>query len=597
MPAKNSIKYKLLLSCSILIILTIFTGTVAYFASARIIEKKLSEATLETLEQVNRNVEKEYEKINIYTNMLITIPTISDVLKNVDLYKYDSRLFTVNIELDKLFSTYFSEANNVVSMIILKKDGGIYRFRNAVALSEAELRSMQWFNDTLNMGGTVNWIGMHQNFDTVGNNKYVFSVARAIRDPVSFEVLGVAYMAFDDNLINNGYEKTLVSQNSELFIMDWKGRILTHNDKTKLQTVIEDKKFLDKVRGSAKGYYIETQNGKKYLVSYYNSQVTSWTTVEKIPLDAITKDIKSIRNVVLISLLLSIAVFCFVYIFINRSIVSPVQKLLKAMKKVEEGNLAVYVDKRTDDEIGLIYESFNHMIIKIKSLFESTVHHEREKKRITIEMMQAQINFHFLYNTLNTIKLMAIMRQAFDISDVVTSLAIILQNNLTADDTLITVEEEMEYLRNYMVIQKVRYGDGIVMKQEVDDKIYGLLIPNLLIQPIVENALFHGLAPNGNQGEIKIKGYTEESTLIFEVIDNGVGFEAGENVEIAEPQYRNRKKGSIGIKNVRERIVLLYGEEYGVDINSKSGIGTKVIIKLPIITAKGAFNEKSSICG
>ena len=255
---------------------------------------------------------------------------------------------------------------------------------------------------------------------------------------------------------------------------------------------------------------------------------------------------------------------------------------------VENGNFDIYIAEKSNNEIGELEKDFNIMIRKIKELMEQVVK-EQEIKRISeIKVLQAQINPHFLYNTLDSIIWLAANNKNPEVLKMTKALSSLLRISISDGERIIRVKEEIEHVRNYLVIQKMRYREKLDFQIDADPEILQCYTIKLILQPVVENAIYHGIKNKQGIGLIKIKCFTDDTRIYFEVKDNGVGM-SRERLNEVFGHYPAAVNTGIGISNVRNRIELCFGKEYGLKCVSRLQKGTRVLICIP----KNTGNENA----
>jgi two-component system, sensor histidine kinase YesM len=275
--------------------------------------------------------------------------------------------------------------------------------------------------------------------------------------------------------------------------------------------------------------------------------------------------------------------------WINR-MTSPLNRLLNAIKEITKGNLGSTVSLVPNNELGLLIEHFNRMSIDILNLVERNKIIEKKKRDLEIEALQNQINPHFLYNTLNTIKWMAAAMNVSSIADSITILGRILKPIFQNHDALWEISEEIEYLENYVKIMKLRYGEDFRIAIDTDENLLKCKIQRLILQPLIENSIMHGLKDRTKDGIITIQLIDQEGSLQIIISDNGQGISAQDvyklNKELSEfvidePIFTK----AIGLRNVNRRIKLHFGHMYGLRIESQQNAGTKIFVLLPKVMA------------
>ena len=265
----------------------------------------------------------------------------------------------------------------------------------------------------------------------------------------------------------------------------------------------------------------------------------------------------------------------FISFRLSRSISGPIHSIAGAMKRTETGELVRIPEMNRQDEIGYLVHSYNTMVGRIEDLLEKTREEERALKTAERKALQAQINPHFLYNTLGTIKSMAKLEKVEEISDIVTRLGKVLRSTFKAEGAFCLLHEELDIIRNYIAIQKYRFGDRLQLVLSIDEDTLETSIPRLILQPIVENAVVHSVETSPTSIRIGISSSGSGGLTTLSVSDNGPGMTAGPEGESAE------NGTGIGIANVRRRMFLAYGEDGGFTIESEPGQGTRVTLTIP----------------
>lgn len=272
-----------------------------------------------------------------------------------------------------------------------------------------------------------------------------------------------------------------------------------------------------------------------------------------------------------------------------RSVSVPIRKLCQMTSKVAEGDFTVQGEVESGDEISVLTRNFNNMTTEIGLLVEDIKKNQENLRMIEVRLLQAQINPHFLYNTLETIRGQAICCGAAEIAETTKALADIFRFNINKKGSMIYLYEELSNIDAYMKIQKIRFSDKFELKKELDEALMNLKVPKLLIQPLVENALKHGLEMKRGKGRIVIKGFRTEDTLFISVADDGVGMSLTEldilNKRLVvdnQAELINGISTKVGLVNINDRVKMLYGSKYGIIVRSVQNVGTEVTVMLGI---------------
>lgn len=271
-------------------------------------------------------------------------------------------------------------------------------------------------------------------------------------------------------------------------------------------------------------------------------------------------------------------------IIISGTIVKPIHKLKNHMVEVSNGNLDSYYETRNNDEISILGKVFNQMLRDIKKLINQVYRVQAQKRNAELRVLQSQINPHFLYNTLDTIQWKALEYNALDLADMINSLSIFFRISLSDGKEFITIADEIEHVHNYLKIQETRYKDKISYTIDLDELISQYLVPKMIIQPLIENSIYHGLKLKRKKGIININILSQDDYILIEVIDNGLGMNYEKLTTIRENLYQSIESEHYGLYNINERLKLTFKDKYSINIDSKFEEGTKVSLKIPKIS-------------
>jgi two-component system, sensor histidine kinase YesM len=326
--------------------------------------------------------------------------------------------------------------------------------------------------------------------------------------------------------------------------------------------------------------------GKNFILSAYTSSFTGWTSLVAIPEEIFMEKLRYYNRVVMLWLIPIIILVLVVSTILSKRITGNLEKLSNSMREVGRGNLNAVPLIEDRDEIGQLSQIFGAMTRDIQRLMEDVRNTESKRRDAELKALQSQINPHFLYNTLNTIKYMASLQRANNIEDVSASLIDLLRITVGTNDKLIPIEMEVEHVKKYINIQKYKYIDKFDTVIEVEEGVLKYKTLKLMLQPLIENAIFHGIEPSEGKGIISIKIYKENEEVIkFRIADNGVGMDDNTIAKIMKWDNKESKGKfiNIGLHNINERIKLFFGSGYGIKIDSKPGMYTIVEITIPVI--------------
>ncbi len=372
-----------------------------------------------------------------------------------------------------------------------------------------------------------------------------------------------------------------LTKSGRIFLVNEEGRILATESETLSGELLDEpyRNFL----GENEAFYNNVRVGNTYY-SVYNSGAISngWYMVLAIPRDYYMRDITKLKNVIIPITLMTAFLTALLSILVSRGITRPIRFLSRAMENFGQGNFDINCQVDSEDEIGRLSHTFNQMVMDMNSLVHTVYEQKVMKQEAQMKSLQMQINPHFLYNTLDTINWMARIRHVDEIGDMVAALSNMMRYSLEKK-SFVRLGEEVKSLKDYIAIQNYRYRDKMVAEIEIDESLMSLYIPRLLIQPILENAIVHGIEEKLDKGHILVAARREDEDLYIQIMDDGVGMTEETMSHILREDYSMKKSGhtSIGVVNVNRRIQMIYGKDYGLLVQSVLGAGTKITIHIP----------------
>lgn len=526
------------------------------------------------------------------------IQNITDLTKTPLFYKSSIRslylsndnsyeFLSIQKDLNSIIDNIFSLNKNIHSVFIFNLKGENYytvqggdMHKNYYPVNES------WFKKCINKFGTPVYIPTFTLPNSFSNNfksPFVFSTARALFSYDDSHVAGVILINSSVDVLSSAASKLLVYPGQRVIIANKSGYILYDTDETditaRLSSTLHNQLLSSKY--TSKNINID---GTNYLVTKDYSKLTDWQFINIIPSNSLNKGITemSLRTTLLTSFIILIA--CAFTFAICRHMIRTLKKLSSVMKIVEKGNFDIKVPVTDNDELGHLSKTFNTMTTKIKELIDEVYVDKIRQKDLELRMLQNQINPHFIYNTLESIHMMAEINDDAETSEMAVNFGKILRYGLTSKERIVTIKDEIDNLKAYIMLIKTRYENIEQFIIDIDEALYNKQIIKLIFQPIVENAVYHGLSTVEEGGRITIKGYTDKEYIIFEIADNGAGMSPDQVVSLnGYINDLNDNFKSIGLKNVNMRIKLYYGETCGITISSAVNKGTLVKIILPFI--------------
>lgn len=485
--------------------------------------------------------------------------------------------------LTQLMHTVANTRNDITNIAVISLQGDILLSDEEKEYNPyAEYQKTDWFQNALNAKGDMVLSSSHVQNLILSEYRWVISLSQLIQSPETGEALGVMVVDLNYGSIESICEKGQLGKDGYIYLVDHQENVVFHPQQPLLYSGIKSErlKMWMQIPDTENAPLSEWQ-GKLYVRSH--SDLTNWDAIGVVNTGELGNRTGSVVFFLSIGTF-SIGMAILFAALISYAITKPLQQLEHTMHLVEQGDLSVQADVPLDNEIGHLSRTFNSMVRQTKELIEQKIEVEKEKRRSEIKALQAQINPHFLYNTLETIIWMAASGKNQEVMEITAALAKLFRTSISNDDQLVTLGTEIENIQSYLTIQKKRYQDKLSYSISVNKELYSLLLPKLILQPIVENAIYHGVKPSPAGGKLEIRAERREQKLSLTVTDNGVGMKPEQLRSLLEKKKSSLYgKSGVGVRNVHQRIQLYFGDEYGLSFQSEDGRGTRVIISLPCV--------------
>lgn len=573
-------------------VILLFLGIVFYFVMHKTIYDRVQNDQKLFLENQLQLVDS---NLTLLENLIIQVSTDEDLHTLMqENQEPQNKLNEVSERFYAKLDNYLQPIEKYVSVLHIEGNNGlkIRKGFESYLIDRNDYENTEWFKNSMETSGAVCWWKMQENYTRVPHvwiaapTEYIVPIYKKICRSGDLEILGDMVVFVSPSLFfGEEYQYTL-DPNTQIYLVDENGQIVYSDDQDCINGTAENAvNICDLVdfpihMSDAKQTRTEMADGK--LIVYRKSDITELSLVRVIELEKVVREASHFLYMVgALAVVLIVLSFALSLIF-SSSFTRPIEEVIKKIQYIAEGNF----DYRHDIGPGgkkfeLLYQNLYKMENDIKKMIEENRRKEKEKRRLELSMLQMQINPHFLYNTLSSIKWMAVFQRAKGIESMVNSLGIVLQASYSKMDEFVTLDEELDILGHYLNIQKIRYQGKIQMNLICkNQQLLSCYVPRFILQPVVENAVFHGIAPKDGEGEIKIIIAEEPGNLKITVEDNGVGMD--ETVlENVLKRSKGERQGHIGFANVHSRIQLIYGSEYGVHVESLKGKYTKVRIIMP----------------
>ncbi|AKL95920.1 sensor histidine kinase YesM [Clostridium aceticum] len=572
----NSLRFKLISITIVLILFPIMLFSIVYSSLVKdIISKKYTESAVQSVYEAADNIDFILNDIREFSNALLANTDMIRALNdknNMDAVAFRSLLRSFFTSREDIDGIYVYAGRRVYSVGVNKV---------------AEMEDYMPIGKLSETDGEIIWINTRQEKIKIlaGEfDKYYFSLGRKLIDFNTLEELGLLTVDIDEIILENSYKNLVSGDIEQIFIANKYGEIVSHPDKSKIGESIENEVYAQEILMAEKksGHISFKDHREKKIAIYATCDVNDWKIVKIVPYWYLYKEIDEVQWKLIRVGVIYVIITSFLMLFFSIKTTEPIIKMMKLMKKTENGDLDVQIDTEGKDEIGQLGVSFNNMIAKMRCLINRLVEEERHKKELELEVLHAQINPHFLYNTLNTIRWMAKLQGAKSASNALTALIKLLMISINFGKDMISLEEEIEYVKNYILIQRLRFNERFTIHYSIDEECLSCCIPKLILQPIVENSIIYGLQEEDSEPlNIEIKAYTSQEMLVVEVSDNGPGIKSEVLKNILKSEKDANKFSTVGLNNINQRIKLSFGEAYGIKILTKENQGTNIIVELP----------------
>lgn len=553
-----------------------FLGVTLYRQFSNRAEAMTIESTGQLLNQTAINLE----------DYLRNMRRISDTMYYSVIKNKDLASDTMDEEMNLL---YEANKDSLISIACYTGEGQLVAaIPVANEKSQVNIVKQQWFTDAVGQMENLHFSTPHvQNlFDDLSYRYYwVVSLSRAVElTSNGTSTLGVLLVDMNYSSIEQILKKANVGNSSEyVYLIDGKGEIIYHPRQKLIYTDLYQENNIE-AAGYEDGSTEEIFQGEKRLVTVKTVSYTGWKIVSVVPMSSFDMGMTGTKYFVIMLVTVSMLAVILLNQLVSASIAMPLKKLNNSVKEWETGNMnpSIYIGGSMEVEhLGCTLRS---TVEQIRQLMQDIVVEQEEKRKSELDALQSQINPHFLYNTLDSIVWMIEGERYEDAVFMITQLASLFRISLSRGKTVISVEDELKHARNYMNIQKVRYKNIFEVRFDIDPEILQCCTVKLVVQPLLENAIYYGVECMDGDGEIDVNGYRREDDIYIEVRDNGLGIPENEVEQLLKENNRVHKRGSgVGLLNVHNRIRLRFGEEYGLEIESEPDEGTTVRIHLPYI--------------
>ena len=528
------------------------------------------------------------QNIDSYIDYMDNIVTMVSGSRDTQSFLYDKDEETLQISecrqrLVEQFRTILKSRNDIRNIGLIQKDGNRL-FNNGGQQKNAylDLDTQAWYKNAITSNRSV-LTSSHVQHVIRGERPWVITVSRGVRNFTgSGNREGVVFIDLNYSAISELCDQNSIGSKGYVFLLDQDGNVVYHPQQQQLYNELQTEN-IDLVMNTDKETLMDGSGDNARIYTISRSEKTGWTVVGCTNVAELLKDSKKARSIYVLVAAILVVVALVLSNFIARNITRPLQQLRDSMARVQEGDFgAAEVEVTSRNEVGSLTRSFNVMTSRIQELMKQNIYEQQQKRKSELKALQSQINPHFLYNTLASIIWMAEGKKNEEVVVMTASLARLLRQSISNEEEQVPIGQEVEYARSYLTIQKMRYKDKLEFQIQVDAQIMGVPIIKLVLQPLIENAIYHGLKYKEGKGLLIVRGYREGENAVLQIRDNGAGMDEQTLSHIFEKHKVNYRSNGVGVYNVQKRLQLYYGMDYGITYSSKQGDGTTASIVIPM---------------
>jgi two-component system, sensor histidine kinase YesM len=563
------------------------TYFVSNYFTKDVLEQRAVKQSEDSLRMVEMNIRQTLDDLMYISNFVQFDPEFNKLLKSYNLIDQQSPGTKQEIALHKLqISNYFEGITNILSSVyitILLEEGLHYTNYPTYDYNPQNFYQEPWFNKLKNLNSyETYWVGSHPTYVNSGQeySPYLITMARTIKHSNRDQSYAVVSVYESD--ISQTFKSFVANNKENFYLIDKSGVILSNLNKTE----IGDKFPYNLSKDN--NYQVIDYQENKYLLVTYPVSYTNWQLASLVPYKETIGNINLVTRTTIIIQGAFLLLFLLALIILVRNSTKPIIRLVTVTKEIEQGNMKVRADIDGNNDVAKLAQSFDDMLDKIEEMIIQIKHKEEAKRMAELEMLQAQINPHFLFNVLNAIRLNLTMNGDKDSSNLILSLSSLLRMTINKNNAFIAFNEEIKIIQHYVKLMNFRHNHNLVLQINIDSRAANDEVPRFFLQPIIENAIIHGF--HNKEGKVILAANSDKNYLLIKVKDYGVGISPEMLEKVRSNVFENDTQNSIknphsftgiGIKNVYQRMRIIYGEAFKMEIESDLGKGTSFTFHIP----------------
>ena len=583
---QNNAKWLIILFVGLVLLPSCLMVYGYYLKSSDIIEKEVTDSILQTLKETEINVENTLDYAESISESVFVNKEVMDFVGDEN----NTDIPLQALETDDLRTLFASEirSNGALKIRMFVSNAKIAASESVNFFPVSDVAGKDWYPKVVSRKGGLYWTGVYSQDYIESGSENIISCARVLKHTFNYnDNNGILLVDVKESAVYAILSGISLRKGERLYLVDEDGVVISCQDKSQLGKPAADRQEVAFLQSGGSGVTNLTKNGRKVTVIYQTISNTRWKLMDEVDRDEIVRTNLVFNNIYIFVIIITTFIFFAFGIFLM--VVQIMNRLNRKIQKLESDIEKEGVDilddsagMRTNGDSIKLETYIYGMIRKVKDLMEETYQSKIREREAQLAALQAQINPHFLYNTLDTINWMAVRIHAQDISVMIDSLAKYFRLSLSKGKTVVSIGDELELVRVYLTIQNVRFQGAIQFQIHVEEGVEKESILKLTIQPIVENAVLHGIQKKtGRSGSIRVDAVRRGDDICLSVTDDGVGMspEICENILSNAPQ---KKEGHYGLYNVNERLRLYYGKEYGITLHSEPQRGTRVDVRIKV---------------
>ncbi|MGD6846296.1 sensor histidine kinase [Rossellomorea aquimaris] len=563
---------------------TVFNSVFFYHSASDVVKENVRESSRQIARQAAESLSFIFSNGSDMSDLIYSNERIQEIVKD-DL---DNR--SSGTEGNQEYMTSYLNSNIYTSsfvriIYVLKEDGmswGSGTF-SPYKLSKVNIDRMDWAKEAVRRDGELVWGGLqYDRFSGAGENTdLVLPITRVLKDFDTMENIAYIQVSLDGKAILDKINQVKLGKTGHFFVVNEQAEVVIDNDLETLHKPVQNKEMREYILSDKREFEFEEDDIPYYGVT--EPIGNGWLIVGRVPTSEITGEIISIQKIIIGASIIFGILAILVGSFIAKKVTDPVKILTEQMKLVGEGNLKVRTSVDSKDEIGMMSSEFNHMIYRVEDLLEQVKEEQHQKQEAVLRAIKHRINPHFLFNTLSTIRWLVQFKETERANTALTALSKLLEGNMGKTGNFISIKEEVELVEQFMVILQIRYEQKFHLVTDFEEGVEGWEIPRMLLQPIVENAIFHGIVPTGTEGTVWITGKNIPGGIQIEIRDDGVGVEQDMLQRVQRSSVGDNSYVGIGLSHVADSIRLYFGPDSKLEISSGEG----TVVKLVLMTKTG----------